>query len=57
MFVFFKHSYHANPGNDKKLAGSNSYTLRDVFLKFSNTSASIKYRFVRVNRDVLQNLV
>ena len=57
MFVFFKHSYHANPGNDKKLAGSSSYTLRDVFLKFSNTSASIKYRFVRVNRDVLQNLV
>ena len=42
MLVFFKHACHANPGNDKKGAGSTSYTLRHVFLKFSNTSASNK---------------
>ena len=39
-FVFFKHAYHANPGADKKGAGSSPYSLRHIFLKFSNTSAS-----------------
>ena len=38
--VFFKQASHANPGKDKKLAGSNSYSLRHKFLKFLNTSAS-----------------
>ena len=38
--VFFKHSCHANPGAHKKCAGSNSYTLIHMLLKFSNASAS-----------------
>ena len=39
-FVFFKHACHANPGADRKCAGSNSYISMHVFLNFSNTSAS-----------------
>ena len=30
----------ANSSNDKKKAGSSSYTLMHIFLKFSNTFAS-----------------
>ena len=38
--VFFKQACFANPGADKKWAGSSSYILIHLFLKFSNTSAS-----------------
>ena len=38
--VFFKHACHANPGADKKWAGSSSYISMHLSLKFSNTSAS-----------------
>ena len=38
--VFFKQAFHANPGADKKRAGSSSYISMHLFLKFSNTSAS-----------------
>ena len=38
--VFFKAPCHANSGELRKRAESNSYILRDIFWKFSNTSAS-----------------
>ena len=38
--VFFKHACHANPGADRKCAGSSSYISMYVFLNFSNTFAS-----------------
>ena len=38
--VFFKQACHANLGADKKWAGSSSYISIDLFLKFSNISAS-----------------
>ena len=33
-FVFFKAAYHANPGTERNFAGSSSYNLRLIFLKF-----------------------
>ena len=39
-FVLFKHACHANPGADKKWAGSSLYISIHLFLIFSNTSAS-----------------
>ena len=39
-FVFFKHACHANPGADKKRAGSSSYISIHLSLKFSKTSVS-----------------
>ena len=38
--VFFEEACHANPGADKKLAGSSSYISILLFIKFSHTSAS-----------------
>ena len=38
--VFFTQVYHANPGADKKLAGSSSYISIHFFLKFSDTSVN-----------------
>ena len=35
--VSFKQACHANPGADKKWAESSLYSLRHIFLKFSNT--------------------
>ena len=43
--VFLRHACHANPGADKQWAGSSSYTLIHMFLKFSNTSASNNVSF------------
>ena len=40
LSVFFKRACHANPGADKKRAGSSSYISVHLFQKFSNTSAS-----------------
>ena len=39
-FVFFKHTAHAKQGIGTKYAESNRYTLRHIFLKSSNMSAS-----------------
>ena len=39
-FVFFKYACHANPGADKKWAGSSSYISIQLSLNFSKTSAS-----------------
>ena len=39
-FVFLKAACHANPGAEKRFAGSSSYILRHIFLEFSNTSAN-----------------
>ena len=38
--VPFKTACHAKPGAVRKRAGSSSYILRHIFLKFSNTSAN-----------------
>ena len=38
--VFFKATYHVNPGAVRKRAGSSSYTSRHLFRKFFNTSAN-----------------
>ena len=38
--VLFKAAFHAKTGAVRKRAGSSSYILRHIFLKFSNTSAS-----------------
>ena len=38
--VSFKQACHANPGANKKGAGSSLYISIHLFLKFSNTSAS-----------------
>ena len=40
MLVFFKAVYHANPGAERKRAGSCLYFLRHIFPKLLNTSAS-----------------
>ena len=39
-FVFFKHASHAKQGIDTTYAGPNRYTLRHIFVKFLNMSAS-----------------
>ena len=39
-FVFYTAAYHANPGAERKQAGSSLYISRHTFLKFSNTSAN-----------------
>ena len=38
--VFFRHACHANPGADRKCAGSSRYISMHLSLKFSYTSAS-----------------
>ena len=38
--VFFKAAYHANLGAEINFSGSDSYILRHIFQKFSNTSAN-----------------
>ena len=38
--ILFKVACHANRGAVRKQAGSNSYILRHLFRKFSNTSAN-----------------
>ena len=38
--IFFKQACHANPGADKKRAGSSLYISIHLFLKYSNKSAS-----------------
>ena len=38
--VFSKAAYHANPGAEENFAGSSSYILRHISLKFSYTSAN-----------------
>ena len=40
ILVFFKAAYHANPGAETNFAGSSSYILIHIFLKFSKTSAN-----------------
>ena len=42
IFVFFKHVCHANQGADIKWAEWSSYISINLFLKFSNISASNK---------------
>ena len=39
----FRHACHANPGPDKKYAGSSSYTSMNFLQKLSNTSANSSY--------------
>ena len=38
--VFFKAACYANAGAEKNRAGSSSYIIRHISLKFSNTSAN-----------------
>ena len=38
--VVFKAACHANSGAERNFAGSSSYILRHILLKFSNTSAN-----------------
>ena len=38
--ALLKAAWHANPGAERNFAGSSSYTLRGIFLKFSNTPAN-----------------
>ena len=40
ILVFFKATCHANPATEIYFAGSRSYSLRHIFLKFSNTSSN-----------------
>ena len=38
--VLFEAAFHANPGAEKIFAGSSSYILIHMFLKFSKTSSN-----------------
>ena len=43
--VFLKAVYHANAEDERQFAGSSSYILIHLFLKFSNTSANNNVSF------------
>ena len=58
--MIFKHACHANPGADKKWAGSSLYISIHLFLKFSNTSVSenIQINHIEhINHDIHQNVL
>ena len=55
--VFFKQACHANPGADKRWAGSSSYISVHLFLKFSNTSASNNASRSHDNQYLLQEVL
>ena len=38
--IFFKAACYANPGDERNFSGSSLYISRNIFLKFSNTSAN-----------------
>ena len=40
LWPFFIAAYHSDPGAERNFAGSSSYILIKIFLKFLNTSAN-----------------
>ena len=48
---------HANPGANKKLAGSSPYISIHLSLKFSNTSQAITYYIEHTNHDIHQGFL
>ena len=49
FLLFSKQASYANPGADKKWAGSSSNTLRHIFLKFSDACANSNVSLLTYN--------
>ena len=52
-WVFFKHACHANPGADKKWAGSSSYISMHLSLKFQIHPQVMLYQIEHISHGIL----